>query len=495
MCKKVNIRRRKTMKKIIAGACAASLMLSLAAPAFAEGPVSSEEAYEIFSQAYAGISATDAYESTIDTGLILSGGAVTIPVQLVYKVRDTGTECDYYYSMDVLGSVSETYYSDGVMYNVPGADGAEYTATPMSYEDFVAQNNTSAVFMDVNMDAEDFAAAEISETDGIITATFTIPNTTGFPAMLLSYAKLFGFDPDTCTDIVYDDMIVDLVYTREGVMKTLGIYVGVDYKNAEGTPGDFAMDIDMNVNALGDAVVVPTYTPPKEPEPVDDGDLAKKGTAFADSVNNAIGETATPDKINDGDGATRWQSEKTMAANAEELAGKDPSGLPYFGIAWEETVTIDAMKMQWETAGPNEGGIEIYYTLDDVDLTKNTEPDGTSNAGKTWYSDGNTKWIKLDASQYTLVRTETLPEGVKYASEDTVTFKTPLKAKGIKIVGTVSSAKTKELSIFDITITGEGSTGGEIPQTGVASVTGYLIVLAVAAVAAAVALKAKKVRE
>ena len=59
----------------------------------------------------------------------------------------------------------------------------------------------------------------------------------------------------------------------------------------------------------------------------------------------------------------------------------------------------------------------------------------------------------------------------------------------------VSSAKTKELSIFDITITGEGSTGGEIPQTGVASVAGYLIVLAVAAVAAAVALKAKKVRE
>ena len=157
-----------------------------------------------------------------------------------------------------------TYYSDGVKYDVQqvGEDGEKtVTETEMSYDEFMAENDMGSIFFGSETSAEDFAEAEITEEDGVITVTMTITGITELPDQLESYAVLFGFDAATATDVVYDDMVVVLSFTRDGEFKSFGIDARLEYVNGDGVANSFGMDATITVNAVGDDVTVQKYTP------------------------------------------------------------------------------------------------------------------------------------------------------------------------------------------------------------------------------------------
>ena len=229
-------------------------------------------------------------------------------------------------------------------------------------------------------------------------------------------------------------------------------------------------------------------------------DLATGATVFVDSINDAYADAnygaLLPDCINDNDDTTRWQGDKKMLgenATEDEIANVDMSTLPYFGFAWDEAVTIDSMLIKWEASDPAEGQIAIYYAAGDVSLKEETEPDGTQAAGEKWFMDNGTVWTKLDASAYTAVRGDGIENG--YASTDTITFKTPLNTKAIKVVAIKAQDKNDTLSVHEVDVTGEYASGEQPPQTGVESLAVYVVVMVAAAAVIAGLVTVKKVRE
>lgn len=226
-----------------------------------------------------------------------------------------------------------------------------------------------------------------------------------------------------------------------------------------------------------------------------DSKLAIKATAFADSVSDQYGPYL-PYMLNDGNDSTRWQGDKNMLDSGlsdEEVNAADVSTLPYFGLAWGETVAIDSLLIKYEQSDPADGYIAIYYATGDVSLKEETEPDGTKAAGEKWMTDNGTTWAKLDTSAYTAVRGEGIENG--YASTDTITFKTPLNTKAIKIVCLKAQDSKNTLSVHEIEVTGDYASGEQPPQTGVESFAVYVVVMVAAAAVIAGLVTVKKVRE
>ena len=275
------------LKKIAAGIFAAVLTLALMASCEGDGEatssngsqaegsqagetssaseeLTSDEAYDIFSEALVAMAEENAYDASLDVTIEL-GPDNFFPVEQQYQFKDTGTECEYYF-YQVFNTIlmNWTYYSDGVKYDVQqvGEDGEKtVTETEMSYEEFMAENDMGSIFFGSETSAEDFAEAEITEEDGVITVTMTITGITEMPDQLASYATMFGFDPATATDVVYDDMIVVLSFTRDGEFKSFGINARVAYTNGDGAATSFGLDTTITVNAVGDDVTVQKYTP------------------------------------------------------------------------------------------------------------------------------------------------------------------------------------------------------------------------------------------
>ena len=145
--------------------------------------------------------------------------------------------------------------------------------------------------------------------------------------------------------------------------------------------------------------------------------LALKGTAIADSVNENGGYGDGLLALNDGNKLSRWQAaEKAIvpeeATDEEKEAARESEEHPsWYGIEWDEAQTFDTLISEYEWAHPLEDGYKVEISDD----------------GENWTA------VKFNA-----VRTGTFNDGQETMDPDhqidTITLEEAATAKAVRVV-------------------------------------------------------------